>query len=166
MPPVDKPCLKRHRGENAKFRPRKSYSILYLANCRREASGDIFSMHPSLIQPYAVSFLLMWPFLSVQMVEKQQKTQTRIRLSPLVKALLPDLFAWLAVQYPWSRQFGCRGFSCKAASKLREVLRGQCKAALFPHGLEREDMSKRTVTFIPRSEGTPWPYSFIFCNVP
>lgn len=63
---------------------------------------------------------------------KNKKTLTGIHLSPLVKALLPDLLDCLAVQYSQSKQFDCGGFCSKAVSKLQEVLRGQCEAALFP----------------------------------
>lgn len=73
---TDKPCPRRQRGENPWFHPKSSYSALYLANHRREASGVVFlCIHP-FIQPYAVSFLLTWPFPIVQMVEKERTKNT------------------------------------------------------------------------------------------
>lgn len=117
MMPMDIPVPRRQRMKTPNFTWKLPFNPVFGPSRKRGIWG-YFSLHPSFIQPYAVSFLLTRPFPSIQMVEKQEKIQLSICLSPLIKALLPDLLDWLDAWYPWSRQLDYRGLlqSCSKAA--------------------------------------------------
>lgn len=160
MMSMDTPVPRRQRDGNPQFHLE---TPIQPCICPSQKSGTwgYFSLHLSFIRAYTGSFLLTRPFPSIQMVEKQQKIEIRMCLSPLIKPLLPDIWDWLDAQYPWSRQLDYRGLlqSCTKAAWGSE---GNAKLGLFPVIHKEKTLVQQVLPWYFKIIRTP--ITFLFCN--